>query len=940
MTMLQDRLTQAVADVEHARDTVVAEAAVLTTIAQGPATGTGSLVTTTHGDVRTAARAISELADGSAYASKDLANVTGILGQAHGGSGGADFTGAVSTALASSFAALAHANNVANGPSIREDLGINIVVLSATQATPPTSPTNGDKYLIPSSPVGAWVGHTGIAKWVAGSSSWTFDAGVIGYTVWAADTNTFYELDAQGWTALQPGSGSMPAYADLNATPVGLAKVNGHGGGRFRAHWTADRRIVVYGDVSAFEYDFAGDNWSPYTIATNHLGWPSSVQIEALYAGQNYILIQTNEAAGGNLYHLGASDYGQNGINTTRSNIVTKTPVTARVVSVVTEASVGPVEKFWFALTSAGQVIAAGSKINGAQADGTTSGTATAHTVTLADGITPLSGVAEVTCCNVHTPVWARMADGTAYRWGAATSGAHASGETTPTVITRPSILGGSSTPTTGIARMLVTGNNFRAVSLMLTAAGKLKVAGDRYYGAGDGAALAAAAESSFDDITGALAAQTVSRIFIGGGEYYNLAALDTAGQFWLCGYMASQGLFGDGVSTNRATFGKPVIPELQGSITGLIISGGASFTAIYVMAIVLGAHKIFSIGYDAHFQTGKKLISTLPANQLYGYVLNAPDRVSVVQSVGEYQVFGLEILTSDGEIYYCGANDQGQGGTQTGNVHAVDSLQLCRPLSTRLIKPPTLHADAAWTLTTSYTRNDLVQLNGSTWACIAATSLNVSPPTLPTTVNAHWKLFAAKGDAGPAGVGGGTVTAAGITDASAAGQALITAANVAAQRTALGLAAVAETGAYANLTGLPPITMTAAYTIAGNSAGARYGTTLTAASGTFIGVSAGANITTSVATLVGHQAGMAATTAPQLTAFGTTACLNVTTGGQNTGIGFEALKTVTTGGLNTAVGALAGSRAAGTSNHNTSVGYASGYGNGMGSGNTNVGSS
>lgn len=58
---LQTDIETAAAQIEAARDQIVSDAGVLQGIVQGPASGPTSLVTTQYGDVRTAARAISEL---------------------------------------------------------------------------------------------------------------------------------------------------------------------------------------------------------------------------------------------------------------------------------------------------------------------------------------------------------------------------------------------------------------------------------------------------------------------------------------------------------------------------------------------------------------------------------------------------------------------------------------------------------------------------------------------------------------------------------------------------------------------------------------------------------------------------------------------------------------------------------------------------------------
>jgi hypothetical protein len=83
-------------------------------------------------------------------------------------------------------------------------------VINATATVPPTSPVNGDAYLLLGSPTGVWVGHQfQIAVWsteitTTGTDTkvpgWDFYAPGAGWLVWDVAISEFYVYDAGTWT--------------------------------------------------------------------------------------------------------------------------------------------------------------------------------------------------------------------------------------------------------------------------------------------------------------------------------------------------------------------------------------------------------------------------------------------------------------------------------------------------------------------------------------------------------------------------------------------------------------------------------------------------------------------------------------------------------------------------------------------------------------------
>lgn len=760
-------------DIKDARDVIVADSGTLHAIAHGPATGTGSLVATESGNVRTAARAIEELGSGSSYLLKTFANAEGILGEAHGGTGGTDFGAAVAGAMSTSFQVLARTYNQGNDAEARDDLGVGVVVKSATQAAPPTSPATGDTYLVPAGATGAWAGQAGKrARWASPTAGqWNFRTPTRGWSVWADDTNTLWEYDSAGWSASLAGGSAPAVYSPLDGRIAGIGKTNGHGGGaKFTVRWTADGRILVCGATSVLGIDSAGANWGQYTV-----NWPRTANgtIQAIYVGFDYFLIRTNKATG-NLFFCGVAGNAQGG----QSNTTTQaTPVaiayfaSMTVVDVVTEAThytsgSGTQARFWFARTGDGRLHGCGAGANNTMGVSITTDRGLPQVIADGGG-TPLENIAGVACFSVYAPVYAWTSDGKCWVWGAGTSGAHGQGSTAN--LTSPVLLGGSANPWTGITKAAVTGssisNTFAVAAIIQN--GKVKVAGSQYYGIGNGAALSSGALTAFADATGAIASETAVDIVAGGGEHATLGARTAAGSAWLCGYQATNANLGDNTVTNRNVFQKATLPSgLDGNVTKIRFGGGNTYNFTVIEANVGGTLQLCAAGYGANGQLGYGIFS--PYNGSFSGVANALYAITDWAIVGDYAASALQVLTDDGRDRACGANDVGQLGTQPGNLHNVPILQPCTN-ETRLLKGPTPHADTSWSSTTTYSFNDLVPYQGSVWRCRVTTSLDVAPPSLPTTLNSDWQCWSQKGDTGAAGANGTNGTN-GINGANGAG--------------------------------------------------------------------------------------------------------------------------------------------------------------------------
>lgn len=79
------------------------------------------------------------------------------------------------------------------------DAVVMLAVLDRDLSTPPGAPSDGNRYLVASSAVGAWASQDGkIATWQDGA--WAFYTPREGWFCWIADENIFLVFDGASWT--------------------------------------------------------------------------------------------------------------------------------------------------------------------------------------------------------------------------------------------------------------------------------------------------------------------------------------------------------------------------------------------------------------------------------------------------------------------------------------------------------------------------------------------------------------------------------------------------------------------------------------------------------------------------------------------------------------------------------------------------------------------
>jgi hypothetical protein len=97
--------------------------------------------------------------------------------------------------------------HVTHNDAIRAlDALVQIAVLDRNLATPPASPADGDRYIVDSSPTGAWAGHAGsIAAFQDGA--WMFYPPNEGWLAWIADESVEVVFNGTAWVTLSSGGG-------------------------------------------------------------------------------------------------------------------------------------------------------------------------------------------------------------------------------------------------------------------------------------------------------------------------------------------------------------------------------------------------------------------------------------------------------------------------------------------------------------------------------------------------------------------------------------------------------------------------------------------------------------------------------------------------------------------------------------------------------------
>jgi len=108
--------------------------------------------------------------------------------------------------------------HVTHNEALRKlDALVQISIVDRDLATPPASSSEGARYIVAASPIGAWTGHSNeIAAWQDGA--WAFYAPRTGWLAWIEDEATPVAWNGTAWVAIGGGSVNPTPLVGVNAT--------------------------------------------------------------------------------------------------------------------------------------------------------------------------------------------------------------------------------------------------------------------------------------------------------------------------------------------------------------------------------------------------------------------------------------------------------------------------------------------------------------------------------------------------------------------------------------------------------------------------------------------------------------------------------------------------------------------------------------------------
>ncbi len=108
------------------------------------------------------------------------------------------------------------------------DALVQLMVLDKDLSAPPGSPAEGARYIVGSSPTGAWSGQAGrIAAYQ--DAAWAFHPPREGWAAWVADEDKLYVWSGTAWAELAGGGGIGSLVEDATPQLGGDLDANGHG---------------------------------------------------------------------------------------------------------------------------------------------------------------------------------------------------------------------------------------------------------------------------------------------------------------------------------------------------------------------------------------------------------------------------------------------------------------------------------------------------------------------------------------------------------------------------------------------------------------------------------------------------------------------------------------------------------------------------------------
>jgi hypothetical protein len=172
---------------------------------------------------------------------------------------------------------------------------VHLSVISRALATPPSSPANGARYLVASSPTGDWTGHAGkIALRMDGA--WRFLVPREGWRLWIEDEDTLLTYNGTAWIA-----GSVPSELQnlsllgVNATADAANRLTVSSPATLFNHQGTGHQVKINKNVAAdtasflfqtgfsgrAEFGTTGDDNFHLKVSPNGTSWLDAMAIDA-----------------------------------------------------------------------------------------------------------------------------------------------------------------------------------------------------------------------------------------------------------------------------------------------------------------------------------------------------------------------------------------------------------------------------------------------------------------------------------------------------------------------------------------------------------------------------------------------------------------------------------------------------------------------------------
>lgn len=178
-----------------------------------------------------------------------------------------------------------------NEALLRLDALVQLSIIARDVASPPVSPTEGDRYLVAAGAAGAWAGHSGdIACFQNGA--WIFATPKVGWRLWLEAENKLFAFNGTAWTdavSLQniPQLGVNTTADVTNRLSVSSSAVLlNHGGSDMRLkvnkNAAANTATAVFqtGFSGRAEFGLAGDDNFRVKVSPDGTSWADAIVID------------------------------------------------------------------------------------------------------------------------------------------------------------------------------------------------------------------------------------------------------------------------------------------------------------------------------------------------------------------------------------------------------------------------------------------------------------------------------------------------------------------------------------------------------------------------------------------------------------------------------------------------------------------------------------